>query len=127
MFKPVVFIFIILMSFSHMGIGSSSKAAMNPAAHQFVQDLIKSEKIVIFSKTTCPFCKMAKDVFQKLNVQPKTVELDHREDGSSIQDALLEITGARSVPRVFVNGKFIGGGTDVKALYEKGELHQLVQ
>ena len=29
-----------------------------------------------------------------------------------IQDALAEITGARSVPRVFVGGAFIGGGDD---------------
>ncbi|XP_017297749.1 glutaredoxin isoform X1 [Diaphorina citri] len=108
-------------------ISCASSKVMNPASKQFVQDLIASEKIVIFSKSYCPYCKMAKDVFQKLKVTPKTVELDHRDDGDSIQDVLLEITGARSVPRVFVNGKFIGGGTDVKALYEKGELHPLVQ
>lgn len=43
-----------------------------------------------------------------------------------MQDVLGELTGARSVPRVFVNGKFIGGGTDVKKLYESGELNKLV-
>lgn len=30
------------------------------------------------------------------------------------------------VPRVFVNGKFIGGGTDVKNLYQTGELKKLL-
>lgn len=33
------------------------------------------------------------------------LQLDQREDGDSIQDALLEMTGGRSVPRVFINGK----------------------
>lgn len=30
------------------------------------------------------------------------------------------------VPRVFINGKFVGGGTDVKKLYQTGELAQLL-
>ncbi len=39
-------------------------------------------------------------------------QLDQRQDGDSIQDALLEVTGGRSVPRVFIGGAFIGGGDD---------------
>lgn len=31
------------------------------------------------------------------------------------------------VPRVFVKGKFIGGGTDVKKLNETGELKELLK
>lgn len=31
------------------------------------------------------------------------------------------------VPRVFVNGQFIGGGTDVKALYESGDLQKKLE
>ena len=38
------------------------------------------------------------------------------------QDILKEITGARSVPRVFLDGKFIGGGDDVEKLFKSGEL-----
>lgn len=34
-----------------------------------------------------------------------TIELQDRPDCNEIQDALEEITGARSVPRVFVDGK----------------------
>lgn len=43
-----------------------------------------------------------------------------------IQDALYEVTGARSVPRVFVGGKFIGGGDDTAAKAANGELKQLL-
>jgi glutaredoxin len=39
-------------------------------------------------------------------------QLDQRADGDAIQDALQQITGGRSVPRVFVDGTFIGGGDD---------------
>lgn len=47
-------------------------------------------------------------------------------DGIDIQDALYEVTGARSVPRVFVGGKFIGGGDDTAAKAASGELAQLL-
>jgi glutaredoxin 3 len=55
-----------------------------------------------------------------------TIELEDRPDCNEIQDALGDMTGARSVPRVFVDGKFIGGGTDVKKLYETGELAKML-
>lgn len=42
-------------------------------------------------------------------------QLDHRNDGDEIQDCLAQLTGGRSVPRVFVGGKFIGGEYRKKA------------
>ena len=48
-------------------------------------------------------------------------------DGDAIQDYLLQLTKGRSVPRCFVGGKFIGGGTDVKALQDQGKLVPLLQ
>ena len=44
---------------------------------------------------------------------------------SDIQDVLGEMTGARTVPRVFIKGEFIGGGSDVKNLLESGELEKI--
>ncbi|CAO1305946.1 unnamed protein product [Diamesa serratosioi] len=93
---------------------------------QFVKSSISKQKIVIFSKSYCPYCVMAKETFQKLNVEYLTIELQDRPDCNEIQDALEELTGARSVPRVFVDGKFIGGGTDVKKMYEDGSLATLL-
>lgn len=40
------------------------------------------------------------------------IQLDQRDDGSSIQQYLGSVTGQRTVPQVFINGKFIGGGDD---------------
>ncbi|XP_050311155.1 uncharacterized protein LOC126746797 isoform X2 [Anthonomus grandis grandis] len=91
-----------------------------------VKNLIASDKVVIFSKTYCPYCKLAKEVFDSLKEKYTTVELDLRDDADEIQGVLGEITGAKTVPRVFVKGNFVGGGSDVKALYEKGELQTLV-
>lgn len=33
----------------------------------------------------------------------------------------------KQVPRVFIDGKFVGGGTDIKRMYEMGELQKYFQ
>ncbi|XP_066259962.1 uncharacterized protein [Euwallacea similis] len=91
-----------------------------------VKNLIISDKVVIFSKTTCPYCKLAKEVFDKLKEKYTVVELDKRDDGDEIQSILGDITGAKTVPRVFVKGNCVGGGSDVKSLFENGKLQTLV-
>ncbi|KAK7411948.1 hypothetical protein VNO78_03393 [Psophocarpus tetragonolobus] len=93
---------------------------------KFVDDTINSNKIVIFSKTYCPYCQRAKAVFKDLKQVPHVVELDEREDGSKITDVLINIVGRRTVPQVFVNGKHIGGSDDTVAAYESGHLAKIL-
>ncbi|XP_053954515.1 uncharacterized protein LOC128860793 [Anastrepha ludens] len=101
-----------------IGVNMSSPQA------DMVRDVIANNKVVIFSKSYCPFCTMAKEQFRKLSVPAYVVELDSRSDADEIQNILGEITGGRTVPRCFINGKFIGGGTDVKKMYEQGTLQK---
>jgi len=65
-------------------------------------------------------------VFRELDQVPYVVELDEREDGWSIQTALGEIVGRRTVPQVFINGKHLGGSDDTVDAYESGELAKLL-
>ncbi|CAB4020856.1 glutaredoxin-C4-like isoform X2 [Paramuricea clavata] len=89
----------------------------------WVEAQIKSDKVVIFSKSYCPFCKKAKQAFTDAGLKNfLVIELDTRDDGSEIQDILLGITGARSVPRVFIGGEFIGGGSETAELQSSGKL-----
>lgn len=48
-------------------------------------------------------------LFEALSVPFHAVELDQRADGPAIQGALGGLTGASTVPRVFIGGEFIGG------------------
>jgi len=61
-----------------------------------------------------------------LGVGYKIIELGGHSEASQIQDYLSELTGGRTVPRVFVKGKFIGGGDDTVRLFKSGELAKLV-
>ncbi|XP_022823065.1 glutaredoxin-C4-like isoform X1 [Spodoptera litura] len=103
-----------------------SKMANAQEIREFIKQAITEEKVVIFSKTYCPYCKLAKDVFNKVKQPFKVYELDEREDESDFQDNLAILNGFRSVPQVYINGKCIGGGTDVKILYETGKLEPML-
>ncbi|CAM8979868.1 unnamed protein product [Rhodiola kirilowii] len=105
-------------------VANAAASSRKPA--KFVKKTIKSNDIVIFSKSYCPYCKKAKAVFKELNQKPFVVELDEREDGYSIQDALSEIVGRRTVPQVFIHGKHIGGSDDTVEAFENGELAKLL-
>eukprot|EP00288_Rhodomonas_lens_P002715 CAMPEP_0177727042 /NCGR_PEP_ID=MMETSP0484_2-20121128/20104_1 /TAXON_ID=354590 /ORGANISM="Rhodomonas lens, Strain RHODO" /LENGTH=166 /DNA_ID=CAMNT_0019239657 /DNA_START=29 /DNA_END=529 /DNA_ORIENTATION=- len=88
---------------------------------------IEGNKVMIFSKSFCPFCVKAKKTLDNLGVKYEVMELDKRDDGADIQDAMVEITGGRSVPRVFIGGEFVGGGDDVAAKAMSGELQTLLK
>lgn len=45
---------------------------------------------------------------------------------SKIQAYMGQVTGATTVPRVFVNGQFIGGADDVMRLHSSGKLRELL-
>jgi glutaredoxin 3 len=55
------------------------------------------------------------------------LELDGREDMGQLQDELQRITGARTVPRIFIDGVFVGGASDVAELDASGELAKMLQ
>ncbi|PHT91292.1 Glutaredoxin-C4 [Capsicum annuum] len=93
-------------------------ASSSPSA--FVQNVIYSNKIAIFSKSYCPYCKRAKRIFNELQEQPFVVELDLRE-------VLLDLVGRSTVPQVFVNGKHIGGSDDLQNAVKSGHLQSLLK
>jgi glutaredoxin 3 len=45
-------------------------------------------------------------------------------DGSELQAALLEHSGQRTVPNIFINKKHMGGCDDLKTKHENGQLKQ---
>ncbi|CAM9197925.1 unnamed protein product, partial [Ectocarpus fasciculatus] len=69
-------------------------------------------KVVIFSKSYCPFCKRTKKLFENLHIEYKAFELDEMTEGADIQRLLLSKTGQRTVPNVFVSGQHLGGNDD---------------
>jgi len=96
-------------------------------AKKGVEDLIGQHQVVIFSKAHCPYCVNAIKCFDKLKVHYTAIELNGHPQASLLQDILMDMTGARTVPRVFINGHCIGGGTETVQLFKRGDLQKMLQ
>ena len=89
------------------------------------QAAIKASKIMVFSKTHCPYCKKAKEAISALTPMFSVVELDVVIDGAEQQAALLELTGQKTVPNIFIGGKHVGGCDATLAAIASGEFQKL--
>eukprot|EP00531_Pseudo-nitzschia_arenysensis_P003257 CAMPEP_0116135402 /NCGR_PEP_ID=MMETSP0329-20121206/11169_1 /TAXON_ID=697910 /ORGANISM="Pseudo-nitzschia arenysensis, Strain B593" /LENGTH=101 /DNA_ID=CAMNT_0003630195 /DNA_START=110 /DNA_END=415 /DNA_ORIENTATION=+ len=95
----------------------------------FINSEISANTIVVFSKTYCPYCKATKSLFSKpefSGINVVTHELDKRSDGSDIQASLLDMSGQRTVPSVWIGGKFLGGNSETQSAYQSGELQSML-
>lgn len=81
-----------------MGLSSSRvPATLNHPQAKYVQQAIAQNCVVIFSKTTCPFCVQTKEIFRNLGVPYEAVELNNHPNGQEIQNYLGEVTKAKTV------------------------------
>lgn len=139
-----------LLCFStHLSVGtklcSTRKALASSLAKMSKKDKIaellkkdsegkQTPKVVMVSKSYCPFCSKAKKALKILiekgdldSEDLEVVEIENAPDCEKIQQDMQRKTGARSVPRVFVRGKFIGGGDDVVRMQRSGELAKMLK
>ncbi|XP_033261802.1 glutaredoxin-1-like [Orcinus orca] len=94
-------------------------------AQAFVNSKIQPGKVVVFIIPTCPYCRRAQEL---LSQQPfkqgllEFINITAHGDTNDIQDYLQQLTGARTVPRVFIGKECIGGCSDLVNMHEKREL-----
>ncbi|XP_066997444.2 thioredoxin reductase 1, cytoplasmic [Anabrus simplex] len=92
-----------------------------------VDSIIAENKVVVFSKSFCPFCKKVKALFDELKVIYECLELDLMGDeGHILHQDLIKKTGQTSVPNIFINGKHIGGCDKTLALHADGTLQTML-
>ena len=80
--------------------------------------------VLVYTTTLCTYCAAAKKLLQKLGVSYREVDLTHDHE---LRERLSRENGDyRTVPMIFVEGRFIGGYTDLSALVKAGGLAHLV-
>jgi len=92
-----------------------------------ISSIISENKVVVFSKTYCPFCIATKQLFERMGVDAKVIEFDKVADGDAMQAALSKLSGQRTVPNVFINGEHLGGNDDTHAAKRSGKLEEMLQ
>lgn len=85
-------------------------AAVAPAAIPYASKL----DVVIYTIPGCPGCGMAKSVLEDRKVPYKEIDLTGKP--AVWKDMIQKTGGNKNVPQVFINGKYIGGYSDLKNL-----------
>lgn len=62
--------------------------------------------VTIYTTTTCPYCRMAKEFFKKNDV--KYTEINVEKDPKAAEE-MIEKSGQMGVPVIDINGKVIVG------------------
>jgi len=91
-----------------------------------INQLIRENPVVIFSKSWCGYSKTAKRLLDEhLGKGNYTaVELDRETDGDDMQDALQRMSGQRTVPNIFIGTEHIGGCDNLLALDRSNSLKE---
>ena len=92
-----------------------------------IEGQINSTKVIMYSKSSCPFCTTAKGVFAQMNVDYTLVELNQVPNGSAIQNTLAEITRQRTVPNIFIGGQHVGGCSELQAGVSNGSVQNKLE
>ena len=86
-----------------------------------VEQNVSTNSIMVFSKSYCPFCNKVKNLFKEKGLAYKALELDLMGQlGVNIQATLLQKTGQKTVPSVFLDGNHIGGCDDTLRAGQNG-------
>ncbi|HYG68220.1 MAG TPA: glutaredoxin 3 [Anaeromyxobacteraceae bacterium] len=80
-------------------------------------------KVTVYTKDYCPYCVRAKRLLDKKGVAYEEVNVEARDD---LRTWLVETTGQRTVPQVFVGDRALGGFTDIDALDREGRLDPIL-
>jgi glutaredoxin 3 len=82
-----------------------------------------SERVQVYTTNYCGFCVRAKALLSRLNIAFD--EIDVSEDADK-RDWLVNASGQRTVPQVFIDGRSVGGFVELAALERAGGLRELV-
>lgn len=81
-------------------------------------------KVVMYSTAVCPYCIRAEQLLHSKGVSEiEKIRVDLQPE---LRVGMMEKTGRRTVPQIYINGEYVGGYDDLAALNHAGELDALL-
>jgi glutaredoxin 3 len=81
-------------------------------------------KVVMYSTGVCPFCQMAERLLKSKGVE--VIEKIRVDLEPQRRQEMMERTGRRTVPQIYVGERHVGGYDDLAALDRSGGLDPLL-
>jgi len=80
-------------------------------------------RVKVYSTGTCPICDKAKNLLAKWHIPYDEYRID--QDKNALKEMLTVSNGARTVPQITIDGKWVGGFSELTELHMDGELDEL--
>lgn len=81
--------------------------------------------VKMYTTAVCPYCTRAKQILKSKGVEQ--IEEIRIDTDSAQRDHMMQTTGRRTVPQIFIGETHVGGCDDLMALDAKGGLVPLLQ
>ncbi|CAN5916103.1 Grx4 family monothiol glutaredoxin [soil metagenome] len=100
-----------------------------PDAQQRIDDLVKTNDIVLFMKGNasfpmCGFSGRAIQILKAVGVDTKTLKTVNVLDDPEVRQGIKEYSNWPTIPQLYIKGEFVGGSDILMEMYESGELQQ---
>jgi glutaredoxin 3 len=80
-------------------------------------------RVTLYATAWCPFCVRAKQLLASKGARVEEIDLD-REPARRAE--MMERSGRRTVPQIWIGGRHVGGCDELFALQRAGELDHLL-
>jgi glutaredoxin 3 len=81
-------------------------------------------KVLMYSTAVCPYCIRAEQLLERKGVQKiEKIRVDLQPE---LRIAMMEKTGRRTVPQIYINDVYVGGYDDLASLDHTGGLDELL-
>jgi glutaredoxin 3 len=85
---------------------------------------VTSPEVTLYLADWCPYCQRAKNLLTRKNVAFREINVD---DELKLREEMMERSGRRTVPQIFIGDRHVGGCDDLFELERSGELDRLIQ
>ena len=83
------------------------------------------QHVTMYTTAVCPYCIQAKRILKAKGVEEiEEIRVDALPEARM---KMVELTGRRTVPQIFIGGQHIGGCDDLHALDARGGLDPLLK
>jgi glutaredoxin 3 len=80
--------------------------------------------VTVYTTKVCPYCVRAKALLDRRGIPYTEVDVTHDPEKRAW---LVQTTGRRTVPQIFIGDRPVGGSDDIHALDAEGRLVPMVQ
>lgn len=82
------------------------------------------QAVKMYTTAVCPYCVRAKQLLKSRGVEQ--IEEIRVDTAPQVREHMMEITGRRTVPQIFIGSTHVGGCDDLMALDAQGGLTPLL-